>query len=198
MRWRQQISGWLLGRWSSILKRRTKFSLKLRLLTNTNPSAMMALWHIYKDGDILRRVRNELEGISPSMKGIDPKRLLKAPLLLSIYAETLRLYIKTYVMVSSPHSDVSLGKWRLPRGKLGLLNSGLSHMDEEFWNTKGGLHPVDSFWADRFLIYPSDSSSGPINPALRTGQRSDRAPNQGVYYSTEGIEASWFPYGGES
>jgi cytochrome P450 len=63
------------------------------------------------------------------------------------------------------------------------------------------MHPVGTFWADRFLINPRDVSSGPISPAVRETQTgwtaAQRADGDGEpFYSTEGLEASWFPYGG--
>ena len=172
----------------------------------------MAAWHIFRDPVLLARVRSELdEHLGPhttnnNNNGIDLQKLLKIPLLLSIYAETLRLYIKTYVIVSSQTTDVDLGRWRLPRGTMGLLNSTISHRDAEFWNTNGPdgtHHPVDTFWADRFLVDPRDAFSGPINPAMRdqVGEGRGRFGGEKLkdgkpFFFTEGLKASWFPYGG--
>lgn len=169
------------------------------LVTNTNPTAMMVVWHIFKDPQLLKRVRDELEDMfgHESIRSINPKELSKAPLLSSVYAEVLRLYVKIYVMFSPQNQDASLGRWKLPKDKIGLLNSCISHMDPEFWNTKGGLHPVDCFWADRFLIDPSDPGSGPINPSLGERPRLGDTVNNGKpFFSVEGLESSWFPYGG--
>jgi hypothetical protein len=43
-----------------------------------------------------------------------------------------------------------------------MVNTYASHMDEGFWNTRGGKYPVDSFWAERFIIDPADAGSGPV------------------------------------
>ncbi|KAI1484554.1 Pfs, NACHT and ankyrin domain protein [Biscogniauxia mediterranea] len=184
---------------------RTDMGLVWGAIGNTIPSAMMAMVEIIKDPDLLRRVRSNIQtnfGSAP-LVDVDHKSLSRDPLLSSIYAETLRLYVKTYFMVSSPHTDVPLGKWVLPKGKIGLLNAGLSHMDTTFWNTKNGQHPVDSFWADRFLIYPSDPSSGPVNPSIREAQhhkdqkaRTNEHERTDPVFSMDGTEGSWFPYGG--
>ncbi|KAK8107008.1 Pfs- NACHT and Ankyrin domain protein [Apiospora kogelbergensis] len=158
------------------------------LVANTSPATLLAAWHIFKDPSLLQRVRGELTDI---------------PLLQSIYAETLRLYNKIYIMVSSPHTDVPLGRWRLPRNSIGLLNSSISHRDPDVWNTRDGRYPVDAFWADRFLIDPQDPASGPINPAIREAQdhnrrrrSADAATEERPFFSMDGLEASWFPYGG--
>lgn len=60
---------------------------------------------------------------------------------------------------------------------------------------------MDSFWAGCSLIGPSDSSSGPINPAVRKPPgskttRQERSTNVKPYFSMDGLEASWFSYGG--
>lgn len=161
------------------------------------------MWHIYKEPGLLQRIRAELHDHfgNRSIRTINPKELLCLSLLQSVYAETLRLYTEIYIMVSSSQADVQLGNWRLPKESIGLLNSSLSHQDAIFWNTKDGRHPVDSFWADRFLIDPNDPSSGPINPAVREPlcgkkARQGRPTNGKPYFSTDGLEASWFPYGG--
>ncbi|KAI0546389.1 Pfs, NACHT and ankyrin domain protein [Xylaria curta] len=147
------------------------------LITNLNPSTMLAVWHIFRDPDLLQR-------------------LTKLPLLSSIYAETLRLYINTFIMVNSAQCDMSLRKWRLPQNELGLLNSHIAHRDDTFWNTKNGPHPVDTFWADRFVTDPADPTSGPINPELyEARRRNEKNKHRKSYFSMEGLKASWFPYG---
>ncbi|KAI0188149.1 Pfs, NACHT and ankyrin domain protein [Xylaria flabelliformis] len=185
---------------------RTDMGLVWGAVGNTVPSSMMALVEIIKDPDLVQRVRDRIQRSfhGESLTAIDPKSLSSDPLLSSIYAETLRLYVKTYFMVSSPHEDVNLGRWMIPKGKIGLLNAGLSHMDANFWNTKNGRHAVESFWADRFLTYKSDPSSGPINPCLREASKQPRRAacanddmDNEPEFSMAGTEGSWFPYGGE-
>ena len=95
-----------------------------------------------------------------------------------------------------------LGRYRLPKAKLGLWNSDLPHMDEQFWNTKGGQYPVSEFWAERFLVEEGDPASGPVRPEARTkegrggsGEKEDRKGK--VSFTTEGLDGSWVPYGGE-
>lgn len=171
-----------------------------RTIGNVVPTSMFAAFHIFSDKDLLARVRNDIQHYvgQGSVQNVDPHHFSKdMPLLSSLYAETLRVYIKVYSVYSSPHADVDLGKWVLPKGALAVLNSEPSHMDATFWNTKGGKYPVNSFWADRFLVDPSDSDSGPTNPAFR--RRTTAAEKDGAkdpYFSTDGCEGAWIPYGG--
>lgn len=172
------------------------------------PSATCAAFHVFKDPELLARVRNVADKHCPS--GGDSSRAAAAqseikalaadPLLLSVYAETLRLYIKVHAAFSSPHEDITLGQWVLPKGGIALISSEPAHMDADFWNTQDGKHPLQSFWADRFVIDPSDPSSGPIIPELREsmsfGKDATSVPKTEPYFSTEGCEGAWLPYGG--
>lgn len=166
---------------------------------NTIPVAMLATIHIFQDANLLRRVRSLVETClgQRSLLNLDPQELVQIPLLSSIYTEILRLYVNTYCMLSSPHLDVPLGKWRLPKGQVCLLNSNISQMDRSFWNTQDGLHPVAEFWSDRFIIDPANPSSGPITPVAREGYpRAEQDEKKEPYFSKKGTEGSFFPYGG--
>ncbi|KAK7987375.1 hypothetical protein PG989_007690 [Apiospora arundinis] len=157
---------------------------------NTIPCAMLSVLHIFKDPLLLQRIRKDVEDSFGDQKllELDPQKLNKEPLLSSVYAEVLRLYVKTYFM-----------------GRIGLMNAGISHMDDFFWNSYGDEHPIASFWADRFIIYPEDPMSGPAAPHVResadwveprpsddSATRSNKRP----FFSMDGTQGSWFPYGG--
>ncbi|RWA06704.1 hypothetical protein EKO27_g8397 [Xylaria grammica] len=74
-------------------------------------------------------------------------------------------------------------------------------MDENFWNTMGGKYPVNSFWAERFLIDPLDPSSGPgrddVPSTVYQSPVAPKAegPEKGVFFSVKGLEGAWIPYG---
>ncbi|KAI2471074.1 Pfs, NACHT and ankyrin domain protein [Annulohypoxylon bovei var. microspora] len=161
--------------------------------SNAASATSLAAFHIFRDRDLLSRVRSELKAGLPGL--LETKQLNKLPLLSSIYAETLRLYSSVFLMVASPpDTDIPLGKWIFPRRSFGLVSPALAHMDENFWNTKDDLYPVDTFWADRFLVYPGNPASGPIKPECRKQKVEDRGDGE-PYYSSEGLEGSWIPYG---
>lgn len=109
-------------------------------------------------------------------------------------------------MLTARDADASLGKWILPRGKIALISSGLSHMDEAVWNTREGRFPLNSFCSDRFLVYPDDPTSGPLNEDMRaivnSGPVKSREANAAIdtarpSFSVQGLEGSWIPYGGK-
>lgn len=171
---------------------------------NAVSAATLAAYHIFSDSSLLLRIRAELSEHfdSPSsLEDSDPKRLHQLPLLSGVYAEVLRLYVEVFFMASSPHDDVLLGRWILPRRCTGIVSTSISHRDTDFWNTKGELHPLNTFWAERFILDPHDPTSGPIRPDRRpiVGKR---AANEGsgsrkLSCSTSGLRGSWIPYGGE-
>lgn len=168
---------------------------------NVVPSSICAAFHVFKDPLLLARVRDAAEKHTRQTTGaeINIKALASDPLLLSVYAETLRLYIKVHAAFMSPHEDVTLGKWLLPKGGIAVISSEPAHMDATFWNTKNGKHPLHTFWADRFLVKDSDPSSGPILPEVRRTlslARDSANDRDEPYFSTEGCEGSWIPYGG--
>lgn len=164
---------------------------------------MFGAYHILQDKALLKRVRHELRDYlgGRTIHEVDPHQLGRdIPLLSSIYAETMRVHIKIYSAYSSPHEDVDLGKWTLPKGALALVNSAPSHMDKSFWNTKNGQYPLETFWADRFIVDPADPDSGPIDPEYRRSLNRPQKESEDMkpYFSLDGCEGAWVPYGGKS
>ena len=165
---------------------------------------MMATLKIFMDHKLLSRVRSAVkDAANPTPElSFNIKVLEKQPLMLSVYAETLRLFVQVFVTRCSPHTAVHINNWLLPRNKISMVSSHPAHMDAEVWNTKGGAHPLDKFWAERFLIDPNDPGSGPTRMDV-TGHGS--TDNKKLIYSVdevrfslEGLEGSWIPYGDES
>ena len=170
-------------------------------MTNVVPSSFTLALHLFQDASLLSTIRQSLaDAIEPGARiKFNLKILEKQPLLLSMYAETLRFGVQIHIPRCSPHQDLTIGKIRIPENKLILMSTWLAHTDEEVWNTKEGSFPLGTFWAQRFLIDPKDALSGPTKTkrvACTTtpiGKRVNETPN----YSTEGLEGAWIPYGGK-
>ncbi|KAG8425926.1 hypothetical protein J3459_008620 [Metarhizium acridum] len=170
-------------------------------LGNTTPCTMMAIIHTLQDVSLHKRLRGDLEELcgGESFQDVHHKAFTGHILLSAIYAETLRLHVSVFVPVLPLHGELDLGRWRIPQASWGFINAGVAHHNKDVWNTKGGLYPVDSFWADRFIVDPADPSSGP----LRQGNRyqhdlshDDDSHGSRPRFSLEGLEGSWIPFGG--
>jgi len=163
----------------------------------------MTSLHIFRNPALTTRLRSLLFSsgtVSPTTLLPDLTTLLHStpPLLSSVYAETLRLHLQAYVTRSSPHADVIVGGWTLPRDKVCMVNTYAAHMDEGTWNTRGGRYPVGRFWEERFLVYPGDPGSGPLRRD-GGGKQPDLVEEKDKgepTFSLEGLEGAWIPYGG--
>lgn len=166
---------------------------------------MWSTLETFKHASLLTRARAELEvSFSPaalSDANFSSQILVTLPLLQSIYAETLRLRVRAYAARYTDQSELQLNEWIFPKNSVLLVATTPSHMDSAVWNTKNGNHPVDTFWADRFLEYPGDPSSGPVKrPATQDGQQPALSPTNatatGPKFSMSGTNGIWIPYGG--
>ena len=167
---------------------------------NAVSAATLAAYHIFRDPSLLQALRAELAvHFDPPSAVItaDPKALSKLPLLSAVYAETLRLYVKVFFMASSPHDNVNLGKWQLPKGSISVVSSGISHMESTYWNDAGGKHPLSEFWPGRFLVDPANQLDGPARSAQSRTNKYDNSSSGKPQFSLEGLDGVWIPYGGK-
>lgn len=67
-------------------------------------------------------------------------------------------------MRSPEKHDFKLGRWLFKTGDLIFLCSQTAARNKDLWNdgTEKEPHPLDEFWAERFLVYPDDPASGPV------------------------------------
>ena len=179
---------------------------------NAIPAATWFLFEIMSDPQLQSRLREELQPalLSPVAPAKVPtynvEKLCSGPLLQSIYAETLRLRVSVVVGRMAQH-DLKFRGWDIRKGETVSVSNLTEAMDDTIWNTgsESDPHPLDTFWADRFLIYPNDPASGPLkHPRIskpgQSDQKMDEGPhlgNRGVpRFSLEGLTNSWIPYSG--
>lgn len=163
-----------------------------------------------QDTSLTSRVRHEIDELcggdrdSDGLPSLDPAKLASSALLSSIYAETLRLHVSVSIPVIPMHGDLILNQWRVPKGSFGLISTEICHKNKDAWNTKDGTHRLDHFWAERFIVDSQDPLSGPAKPGTETSRRRveaendrDREKKKQTYFTTEGLEGCWIPYGGK-
>ena len=160
---------------------------------------------VVRDIDLLFRVRNDLStcvsGFSQSgSPNFDIPKLCNRPLLQSIYTEVLRLYTSVMIVRSAEHTNVTVEDWNFPKNSLITISSRVAHMDKEVWSTgHENLHPPNEFWAERFLVFSHDPSSGPFVDRFRNvrpyASKNNLFPEE-PKFSFGGAAGAWIPYGG--
>ncbi|KAF4435541.1 nacht and ankyrin protein [Fusarium austroafricanum] len=167
-------------------------------MANTVPAALWMIVHTLLDAKV---------GEQP-----DIKVLMKDPLLNSIYYETLRLRVAGTVGRTSLDDQLRLaGGWKVKAGVPVMFTGWLAGLDESCWNTGQDLsgnkpqHPLEAFWAERFLECPGSSSiSGPakkkrVQPARESPQRPTThmgTEDARSKASVAGLRGHFFPFGG--
>ena len=161
------------------------------------------LVEVIRDAALLSRVRGELskclsDSSQPDCLNFDIAKLCNQPLIQSIYAEVLRLYTAVMIVRTAEHTDLTIGNWKFPKHSLIATSSQVAHMDKEVWNTGHAMvHPLHEFWAERFLVYPQDPTSGPSIKKVQDTQLCTTKQDAGEpRFSLSGVAAAWIPYGG--
>lgn len=182
---------------------------------NVIPATLWTLLGVLLSDNLLSRVQAEMaDCLSPSTSNtFSVPALCSKPLLNGIYLESLR-YCSATTSARNPVLDnFQLCGWNMPRDSLMLSISWFGGHDSNFWN-QGRLfpngkpsHPVDTFWAERFLEYPDDPASGPVRkpdpsiylPHPKTQQRtaSDDKLAKPISH-TAALQGHFYPYGGGS
>lgn len=181
--------------------------------SNSMPATFWLFWHMILDQSLFVRATPEISAcrLSSATKALsfDTTKLCNQPLLQSSYAETLRLYVAVYIIRKPEYEDAQVLDYRIPKDKMIVVSSAMAHMDKRNWNL-GTLeeHPVERFWADRFLTYGgnnSKSSSGSTKPRTTTTASSSystptlptvNAPPSEPKFSLNGYSGAWIPFGG--
>ena len=176
--------------------------------TNAVPAIGWFFIEFCQDADLLLRARAEIDNSRTSapesgMPEFDIGKLCSSPLLQSVYAETLRLRVALIVTRTPEREDFQVDNWLFPKGRIIALSSRSAAMNPTIWNTgtSDDPHPLEQFWADRFLVYPDDPSSGPLkkNPAATSKHQRRpnlQAPGNEPKFSMDGVAGGWIPYGG--
>ena len=135
-------------------------------------------------------------------KEFEVEKLCSQPLLQSVFAETLRVRTSQFIVRSDEHEDFYFKKWRIPKGASVAIDTYAVHTDRNVWSTGSAEHPhpVDQFWAQRFLTYPSDPNSGPLQNYNRPSSIhkpiiQDGKPEE-PKFSMAGLTGAWIPFAG--
>ncbi|CAL8582324.1 hypothetical protein XPA_007991 [Xanthoria parietina] len=186
--------------------------------TNSNsvPAATWFLYEVLRDPQLQSRVRTI---ITPAASEVPPEKepnktvltfdtpkLCSDPLLQSLYAETLRLRVAVLVVREPARDNFSFRGWHIKRSEILSISTRTEAMNQDVWSTGSDEdpHPLDTMWADRFIVDPKNPNSGPLRlskhrrgkATVPGGEANGHAVARKPYFSMDGLSASWIPYGG--
>ena len=161
---------------------------------------------LFQDPALLREVREKIRGCQSSLesKDLEVEKLCSQPLLQSIFAEILRVRTSQFIVRADEHEDFHYGDWTVKKGKPVAIDTYAVHTDETVWSTGSPekYHKVKDFWAQRFLTYPSDPTSGPLRkhqqPAssIRKPSITKDGLSEEPKFSTSSLTGAWIPFAG--
>ena len=134
-------------------------------------------------------------------------KLGESPLLRSIFAEVTRLRV-VGIIPKVVTTDFQLGEWSIPKGSMLGLPSQTAAMNENVWNagTQEDPHPLDEFWAERFLVYPDKPNSGPLRRPKSAFHNTKQGPTacssapkmitSEPTFSLQGLDGAYLAFGG--
>lgn len=152
--------------WTVEARANSDFSLMVGLNGNSPGAAFWYFVEILQSKDLYADAVMEVRTASVSSGDstrFDLKKLLELPLLQSIYAETLRIYV-TAMFLRKTAKDTQLGAFTVPQDSTVMLCSHSEQMNEKLWNPTCSpeIPAVTEFWGRRFLDEdPSLPDSGP-------------------------------------
>lgn len=182
--------------------------------SNSMPATFWLVWHMMRDRALLTRATSEADACrsaqSTQSVSFDTSKLCNQPLLQSTYAETLRAYVAVYIIRKPVYDDAQILDYKIPKDKMIVVSSSMAHMDRRNWNvgTKNE-HPVESFWADRFLTcggdtfesscaLSADSTNTTSDSSFNTPSVSNASDTKPLKpkFSLNGYSGAWIPFGG--
>ena len=164
------------------------------------------MFEVFKRPQILSRVRDIAQSAYDlRSQESESVRLGEDPLLQSIFAEVTRLRVVGIVPRYTVGGDFQLGEWSIPEGSFLGLPSQAGCMNKNVWNagTDENPHPLEEFWAERFLIYPNDPNSGPLRRDIKPSSavplfKAEEETSNEPKFSLKGLKEVYTPFGGGS
>ena len=178
---------------------------------NVIPATLWTLLGILRSQNLTERVQAEMgECFDEEKNAFNVSALCSKPLLGGIHLESLRFCTAATSARNPVIDNFKLCGWKIPRDALMLSISWFGAHDAKFWNTGRSLpngkseHPLDTYWAERFLEYPDDPTSGPVRKpeALyrSAAKRLERTPEDDKTAKpishTAALQGYFYPYGG--
>ena len=167
------------------------------------------IFEVFTRPDVLLRVRSAAQSAHDTRtEESESVKLGNDPLLQSIFAEVTRLRVVGVISRIITGGDFQLGEWAIPEGSILGISSRTGAMNKDVWNsgTEENPQPLDTFWAERFLVYSDKPDSGPLRkPVSASGgskrestacsSTEDKAQAE-PKFSLKGLNGAYIPFGG--
>ncbi|KAH8721507.1 cytochrome P450 [Phaeosphaeriaceae sp. PMI808] len=127
----------------------------------------------------------------------DTKRLVRLPLLQSLFAETLRTYVSVMI-VRTTRKACRVGGWAIGKDQQAMVCNYAQHMDEKLWGAGSPSSPaLNEFWGRRFLSTSETTDSSPSsNDQSLSAQSGQPQPREATLrFTGEGLGIKFFPLG---
>lgn len=174
----------------------TSLTPKNRANANIVPAIAWCLIDVLLRPTLYSRVQQEIASSR------DTSTLLSSPLLQSLYTEELRLRGSVGIQRTPIVPTFQLGNRTMPQGDLILASSWHEQHAVEIWNQSPTLrdpvpHPITEFWAERFLLYPDDPSTGPRKPSSeKIDEKARTVEKTEPKFTIAPVNGSYLPFGG--
>ena len=120
------------------------------------------------------------------------------------------MYVAVYIIRKPEYEDAQVLDYIIPKDKMIVVSSAMAHMDKRNWNLgKMEEHPVENFWADRFLTFGDNfSRSSSESPTVSTPsalKSPNNTPSLPAFsgpeprepkFSLNSYSGAWVPFGG--
>ena len=121
------------------------------------------------------------------------------------------MYVAVYIIRKPEYEDAQVLDYTIPKDKMIVISSAMAHMDKRNWNLGAAQeHPVENFWADRFLTHgcsTSRSSSASSAISTRSSLENPSTPALSAVsslsssqlesrFSLNGYSGAWVPFRG--
>jgi hypothetical protein len=156
------------------------------------PSTLWCIIEVLRNPVLVKHLKSELlRYYNPESGSYNIEAITNLPIVESIYAEIARLRTATRTIRTNEGGNLKLDDtWTLPRGMSAIMFSQDLGLNSEHWKKAQPhtvTHPLEEFWAERFLIADKSTS-------MRTSKRRKDDIATGTF-SLSGLASLHLPFG---
>ena len=87
------------------------------------------------------------------------------------------MYVAVYIIRKPEYEDAQVLNYKIPKDKIIVISSAMAYMNKRNWNLEVmDEHPVESFWAERFLSHDGSTHRPPSASSIDNTHRTFSNP----------------------